>query len=79
MTAITKEKVVELREWLLERRYNSGVRQLESINDLLSILDAYSAMRAENERLREENGVFDSELGRLRMENEKWCAREEKK
>jgi hypothetical protein len=48
-------------------------------HDLFYEKQAREKAEAENERLREENGVFDSELGRLRMENEKWCAREEKK
>ena len=75
--AISEERVKELRKYVWDSH------RLESDtafrHDLLSILDDYSALKAENERLREENGVFDSELGRLRMENEKWCAREEKK
>ena len=78
MTEVTKERVEELREYVRTGRL-LVTGDPADVSALINAIDDYARVKAENERLREENGVFDSELGRLRMENEKWCAREEKK
>jgi len=78
MTPITPERVEELREYVRTGRL-LVTGDPADVSALINAIDDYAKVKAENERLREENGVFDSELGRLRMENEKWCAREEKK
>ena len=62
---IKPERVEELRVWLLERRYNSGVRQLESINDLLAILSDYEKMRAEIEHRCDQRDAALESIGLL--------------
>ncbi len=71
MTTITKERVEELREWLMTnlqaRVSNLSLtrHEAEIVRDIGTILDDYSAMRAENETLQRQVGIEQRKVADL--------------
>ena len=75
MNNISDDRIKELREWLtsLTSGSDDDIRA-----DLLSILDDYASLRAENELLRKDNNYFHAGFDSVREDYEEQKARAEK-